>query len=182
MRIIKILLIPTILFACTSNPKGERKAHKDELLQNKIEIQNYSTQHFIDKTDSVLIPSFEVEIVLSEKAKERMFNPKESIIVYAEFAGEPNDTISDGLNETGVLMLKTIQMEIYSPWIVRFEYNFISRKLYDRLKNKDFDVSIQIWTGRKTSEYNLLFGDLIFGQISKIRGTRQKLNAKLIEE
>jgi hypothetical protein len=129
-----------------------------------------------------LIPSFEVEIVLSEKAKERMLNPKESIIVFAEFAGEPKDTISEGLNEAGQLMLRSVKMEIYSPLIVKFENIFIPKKMYDRLLNKDFDVSIQIWTGRRTSEYNLLFGELIFGQISKIKGIRQKLNAKLIKE
>lgn len=182
MRIIKLLLIPTILFACTSKPKGEKNIHKDGLPQNKIEIQNNSSKNSTDNIDSVLIPSFEVEIVLSEMAKDRLLNPKESIIVFAEFTGEPKDTISEGLNETGQLMLRTSMMELYSPWIVKFEDIFIPGKMFDRLLNKDFEVSVQIWTGRKTSEYNLLSGDLIYGPISKIKGTRQKLNAKLIRE
>jgi|WetSurMetagenome_2_1015567.scaffolds.fasta_scaffold35028_2 hypothetical protein len=182
MRIIKLLLIPTILIACTSNPKEKENIHKDGLPQKKIEIQNNSNNISIDNADSVLIPSFEIEIVLSEMAKERLLNPKESIIAFAEFAGEPKDTISEGLNESGQLMLKTAMIEFYSPWKVKIENIFIQRKMYDRLLNKDFEVSVQIWTGRKTSEYNLLSGDLIYGPISKIKGTRQKLNAKLIKE
>jgi hypothetical protein len=55
MRTIKLLLIPTILFACTSKPKGKGNIHKDELLKNKIEIQNNSIKHSIDYVDSVLI-------------------------------------------------------------------------------------------------------------------------------
>jgi hypothetical protein len=182
MKIIKLLLIPTILFACTSNPKREKSIQKDESLKDNIENQNYSNRNSIDKVDSVLIPSFEVEIVLSETAKDKLVNSKESIIVFAEFTGEPKDTIGEGLNETGQLMLRSIMVELYSPWIVKFEDFFIPKKLYDRLLNKDFEVSIQVWTGRKTSEYNLLSGDLIYGPISKIKGTRHKLNAKLIKE
>jgi hypothetical protein len=182
MRIFKLLLIPTILYACSSQPTGKGNIHKDEAVQNKTEIQSSPAKHSADNADSVLIPSFEVEVVLSEKARERMLDPKESIIVFAEFTGEPHDTLSEGVNETGQLMLTSVRMETYSPWIVKFENIFIPRKLYDRLLNKDFDVSVQIWTGRKTSEYNLLAGDLISGQISKIKGTRQKLNAKLIKE
>jgi hypothetical protein len=182
MRIFKLLLISAFLFACTSQPKAKWNIQKDESVQNKTEIQKQATEQSVNNPDSVLIPSFEVEVVLSEKARERMLNPKESIIVFAEFTGEPHDTLSEGVNETGQLMLNSVRMETYSPWIVKFESIFIPRKMYDRLLNKDFDVSVQIWTGRKTSEYNLLSGDLISGQISKIKGTRQKLNVKLIKE
>jgi hypothetical protein len=182
MRMFKLLLIVVTLFGCTSKPKEKGSINKDGVPRNKTEISTLPENNYLNSPDSVLIPSFEVEIVLSERAKQRLLNSKESIIVFAEFTGEPADTVSEGLNESGELMLKSVTKETYAPWIVRLDNIFIPVKMYERLRNKDYEVSVQVWTGRRSSEYNLVTGDLIYGPISKIKGIRHKLNAKLIEE
>jgi hypothetical protein len=177
-----LLIITTVLFSCTTKPREIKKVPNDNLIQNHTEISNHMTEDSLGNRDSLSIPSFEIEIVLSEKAKARMLSPKESIIVYGEFTGEPNDTLSQGLTEPGLLGLASFKLEIDAPWVTKIDKIYIPRVSYDRLKNKDYDVSIQIWTGRRSSEFNLLHGELVYGPISEIKGRRHKLNAKLIDE
>lgn len=179
---LRLLFIPIVLIGCTTKQSDIKKVPKDNLIQNHTERSNKMIEDPLNNKDSLLIPSFEVEIVLSEKAKARMLDPKESIIVYGEFSGEPNDTISRGLNEVDLLMLASFKLEIDAPWVVKIDKIYIPKGIYDRLKNKDFDVSIQIWTGRMSSEFNLLQGELVYGPISEIKGSRHKLKAKLIGE
>jgi hypothetical protein len=182
MSIYKLIIIPIVLLSCTTKQRENNQVAKRDLIQNQAAITNQLTNDSLVDSDSILIPSFEVEIILSEKAKERMLNPEESIIVFVEFFGEPKDSINEGLNEEGQLMLRSTKMEINPPWVAKIDNIFISKIVYDRLKNKDFDVSIQIWTGRRSSEFNLLHGELIDGTISKLKGKRHKLNASLIGE
>jgi hypothetical protein len=182
MSFYKLLIIPIILLSCTTKQRESRQIAKRDLIQTQAMNTNRRTSDSLAAGDSILIPSFEVEIVLSEKAKERMSDLKESIIVMVEFSGEPKDSNNEGLNEEGQLMLRSIEKEINPPWIAKIENILISKKDYARLKNKDFDVLVQIWTGRKTSEFNLLHGELIDGPISKLKGKRNILSAKLIEE
>jgi hypothetical protein len=182
MKLQRLMIITIVLLSCTTNQSKTGQGSKGDLIQNHTAITNQSKNDPFAGSDSLLVPSFEVEIVLSEKAKERMLTPRESIIVFTEFFGEPKDSSDKGLNETGDLMLASSEKEINSPWVTKIENILISRETFDRLKNKDFSVLVQIWSGRRSSEYNLLHGELIDGTIGQLKGKRHKLQAKLIEE
>jgi hypothetical protein len=132
--------------------------------------------------DSILIPPFEIEVVLSEKAKERMDNPKESIIVMVEFTGEPADTIIDRSDDIGPFILRSIEREISKPWALKVENIKMSKKIYNKLPDKNYQVSAQIWTGRHSSGDNLLTGEMVYGTIDEIKNKKHIINARLIRE
>ena len=62
--------------------------------------------------DSLLIEPFEIEVVLSSKAKDRIVNDKETIIVNVTFDGTPKQTPRLKLEEDRSFFVATVTKEI----------------------------------------------------------------------
>ncbi len=168
-----------ILVGCETKKSEQAQGNDDSVkaVQNTPERLN---QHNAD-ADSVSIPPFEIEVVLSQKAKERMGNPKESIIVLIEVTGEPADTVIERAFD-GPFILCSTKREISEPWTLKVENLKMSKKIYNKLPDKNYEVSAQIWTGRHSSENNLLNSEMVFGTIDEIKNKKHVINAKLIQE
>jgi hypothetical protein len=52
--------------------------------------------------------------------------------------------------------------------------------MYDELADKDVDLNLNVYTGRKSSQFNLITGDLLFDKLSNVINKRFTLNEKLI--
>ena len=168
-----------ILLSCDTKKSEQTQGNDDSVkaIQKTLESSNQLKAD----ADSVSIPPFEIEVALSQKAKERMGNPKESIIVMVEVTGEPADTVIERAFD-GPFILCSAKREISEPWTLKVENLKMSKKIYNKLPDKNYEVSAQIWTGRHSSENNLLNGEMVFGTIDEIKNKRHVINAKLIQE
>lgn len=132
--------------------------------------------------DSVLIPSFNVAVKLSEKAEEKILNAKESILVTAWFSGLPRDTSSKEFREWGEVFIRSFSVELDTGRTARFEGLKFSRAVYDSLAGKDIKVLVSVYSGRKAFPDNLLDCEILSEKMSAVKGRTMQLPGKLISE
>ncbi len=133
-------------------------------------------------TDSVLVPKFEIELKLSEKAEEKLLADKETVIVQALFFGIPKDTTlqSEEYQELGRLTIGSKTIELKKERIARFYNCKISKKTLKSLSDKNFEVNINVFTGRKSSSYNLIDCEFLQEGIDSVKNKRLVLKGKLL--
>ena len=189
MKNISLALLSMItLFGCTD--KG--KENSDELVDTTIdqvkvedsseEVKNTANNDFVESIrivgDSVLLPEFDVEISLSEKALTRL--EKESIIVQAYFSGQPIDTSSQEYLEEGSITVGSNEVELWNSNIAKFRNVKISKAAYDKLSDKNFEVLINVYSGRHTTTDNLISCGIIQENIDLIKGKKHLIKGDLI--
>lgn len=171
-----ILVLALIMLDCSS--KQENKLTEKALSPN--------TQGGVDFTavgDSLVVPSFEIQIDLDEKANRKITSQNETIIISADFFGTPKDSIdSDVLTELGELYLATATIELAKPGTAKFDNIRISKIGYEALADKNFIVLINVFSGRKSSNDNLLSCEILQEPISKVVGKTHTLKGSLIYE
>lgn len=174
--LIVAILIVSIFWSCSSSTKKDHR--------NNIEQSNNKTKSEITRTDkdSVEIPEFEIEIKLNESAEKKIVDEKESIIVQAYFLGIPKDTTLKEYIDEGKIGIGSRRVELFESRVAKFENLKISKKDYEGLKDRNFEVLINVFTGRRSSQFNLINCDLLQDGIDNIKGKRWILKGKLITE
>lgn len=185
MKYSTVFLIIVFLFSCTYH-----EGHNNETLIKDSTNKNISKKndsltlsdigYFKLYGDSLIIPSFEIEVSLSEKANAKLKANKETIIVRAYFTGIPKDTTSEDYIKTGEIGVASHDIELSNSRIAKFEGVKFSKSLYDSLADKDIQLLINIFSGRKSTADNLLNCDIIQDKMSNIKGRRFTLKGKLI--
>src|SRR3989344_2845203 len=184
---IKTIIILTILFSlssCDLNTQGD----KSESKKNAISQSNESTNNEVNNTskanntpmndtftfvgDTVLIPTFEIEIQLTESAEKKIQGDKESIIVQAYFSGIPQDTTLEDYKEWGKIRIGSHRIELTKYRVARFENVKISKTEFDELGDKNFEVLINVVTGRKASMNNLIDCEILQDGIETVKAKR----------
>ncbi|MEO6317125.1 MAG: hypothetical protein ABIU63_12955 [Chitinophagaceae bacterium] len=133
--------------------------------------------------DSFLIPSFDIEVHLTPGANEKLSHDKETIIVAAWFSGDPRDTTSAEYAESGQQFIKFSEIELTgSNRVAKFDGIKFSKAAYDSLASKDLSVLINVYSGRRTTQDNLLDCSILSDKISAVKGKQYKLSGKLITE
>ncbi|MCL2312673.1 MAG: hypothetical protein FWC41_09370 [Firmicutes bacterium] len=135
--------------------------------------------------DTVEIPAFEIALKLSDKAEEKLKTDNETVIVMAYFTGIAKaehlpDKYKDRAGFGGELHLLSYPIELSDQRLARFENIKFSKELYDLLDNKDIQLLINVYSGRKSSMDNLLDCDILQDFMSEIKDKRFTLNGKLI--
>lgn len=130
--------------------------------------------------DSVAIPPFEIAIVLSPKAKERIINSGETIIVRIFLEGVPGDWSKVRLGDDGSFFVGDAEREIRYGQVAKFEELKFSKKIYDQLADKDVLLTVNVYTGRKTSRDNLIMGDFLSDKLSNLIRRHFTLHYRLI--
>ncbi len=131
--------------------------------------------------DRIVLPTFEIEVTHSTAAAQLLKNSGETIIVSAYFSGEPTDP-KDG-DDIGELRVATRDIELNADeTLIRFSGMSFPREVYDKLADKDFTLLINVYSGRKSSEDNLLNCGIVNLNVSKIANQRFTIDCKLIEE
>jgi hypothetical protein len=153
---------------------------QNAVIQNDSVIDNSSYLKIIG--DSVIIPPFEIEVVLSPKAKAKIEEDNETIIVMAYFSGEPIDSLPEKYKnpDGGEFLLSSYPVELKEPGIAKFENVKFPLELYKLLKNKDIQLLINVFSGRKSSPDNLLDCEILQDSMSNIKGKKFVLKGKLI--
>ncbi|NOT76283.1 MAG: hypothetical protein HOP08_15250 [Cyclobacteriaceae bacterium] len=153
----------------------------------KNETREISDADIIDgltlEGDSIRLPSFDIEISLSDKAEKKLSNANETIIVQAYLSGTPKDSVvSNLIDEMGEVNLGSSRVELNKPGNAHFEGAKISTKAYSILKEKDFQVLINVFSGRRSSESNLIECEILQETITNIKAKKHTLKGKLIGE
>lgn len=174
-----ILFCSAIFLACSNNGKQkETHLNKDTASAAKENdtIANISYLKF-DK-DSVTVLPFEIEVSLIPKAKERIINGKETMIINVTLTGTPKDTTL--FAEDGQFYIATIEKEITYGQVAKFDDIKFSKKTFDQLTEKNFYVTAFVYSGRKSSPNNLLDCSLIADSVSNIVNRKLTITGKLI--
>lgn len=137
---------------------------------------------FISAGDSVIIPPFEITVELSQTAEKKLRDAKETIIVSAILSGVPKDTTMKEYREWGEFALGNVQVEIPAPGTARFTNAKILKSDFELLGSKDIQILINVFSGRKSDQNNLLSCDILQEPISKVRLQKNVLKGKLIYE
>jgi hypothetical protein len=182
-NVLKFGLLWAALWACTSNAKKEQQTPTDTLAMDT----QPSAKVPVVLGDSVLLPAFTVEVLLSPKAEELLQKSKETVIVMAYLSGEPKGKVppkyQELTNEIEGLSISNYPVELKgTERSARFSAIKVPKDLYNLLKDRDMELLINVFSGRKSSENNLLSCGIWQDKFSKIAGQTIEIKGQLIEE
>jgi len=190
MRILTFTVLIGLLISCN---ESTQKNNSDSLAQTQIDSISKEKPKLIEQKqvldylkiigDSVEIPSFDIELKLSQKAEKKLKNDNESVIVMAYFSGDPIENIPNKYVdnvEMGELFLLSYPIELTDKRLAKFENIKFSLELYNLLANKDIRLLINVYSGRKSTNINLLDCGILQDSMSKIKGKRFTIKGKLI--
>lgn len=162
----------------------ETKSFKEEIEILEVNMKSSESKVLIDSIrvlkDSVIIPEFAIEINLSEKAKAKLKKDNESTIVQAYFLGIPKDTLDSDYQKWGKTNIGQHRIELWDSKIAYFKNVKISKKALEDLSDKNFEVLINVFSGRRSTTFNLLDCRILQESISKVKGKRHLINGKLL--
>ena len=186
MRQLAIVFSASFFFISCTSHQGQNKdtAAKDSVNAPRSDTSSTSDIGYykIDK-DSLVIPSFEIEVSLSPKANAKLKARKETIIVAAYFSGQPKDTTSKEYQESGEMSVAVAQKELRGDErIAKIEGVKFPKSRYDSLADKDIQLLINIFSGRRSTDLNLLSCDILQDKMSRLKNKKFTLNGKLIQE
>ncbi|HWJ92452.1 MAG TPA: hypothetical protein VNR87_15150 [Flavisolibacter sp.] len=181
------VFLVTFLASCKSpnTPKVEIASKQDttkrEIASKSLDTTSIKKLGFYTlEADSVVVPPFEIEVSLSSKAKNRIVDSNETIVIDVFLEGTPKDPKKAHLEEDGSFYVGAAKREIVYGQAARFDNLKFPKKLYDQLADKDADLTVNIYTGRKSSQNNLITGDFLSDKVSNVINRHFTLKQKLI--
>lgn len=130
---------------------------------------------------SIVLPTFEIEVANSPKSGQTLSKQQETIIVSAYFSGTPKD--DRDRDEVGEMLVAKQEIELSgNERLARFEGIKFPKRLYDKLADKDVLLLINVYSGRRSSENNLLDCGFLQAHASQFQNKRYVLGCKLIGE
>ncbi len=142
---------------------------------------DFGAFNYQEAGDSLVIPTFEIEVSQSAKARQLLTKQQETTIVAAYLSGDPRD--DRDRDDIGMMPLADKQIELTDGnRIARFEGLKFSKKDYGKLADKDIHLLINVYSGRKSSGDNLLDCGLLDLQASQFMNKRFVLRCQLIAE
>jgi hypothetical protein len=189
MKALMTIFLPAIVLISCSSP-GNQKQSGDEkpatdsgIVVKKTDNKPTSLDDAYKPIgDSLEIPSFDIQVQLSDRAEQKLKDKKESIIVTAYFSGIPKDTTIKAYREEGVWSVASGSVELTSSRVAKMEGIKISKKDFDQLANKDINLLINIYSGRRSTPDNILDCDILEKPISQVMGQQFTIKGKLIGE
>ncbi|MGN6163021.1 MAG: hypothetical protein ACTHOF_00635 [Flavisolibacter sp.] len=147
------VFILTFLLSCSSSDRPKIKsasrqdtANKDTFLKQLDTTPVKKLGFYMLEGDSVLVPPFEIEVALSSKAKDRIVNSNETIIINVFLEGTPKNPSRVHLEEDGSFYVGSAKREITYGQIARIDNLKFPKKIYDQLADKDVDLNLDVYT------------------------------------
>ena len=135
----------------------------------------YESEVMMRAEDSIVIPAFQIEVDLHDSSK-KLKSRRETIIVAAYFSGIPSDKSSPEYNKKGTVSIGSHSIELIEEGIAGFKNVRVSRSSYEALEDKNFDVLINVFSGRKSSKDNILRCGILQMPIDEIKGKTHKIS------
>jgi hypothetical protein len=179
MKIYLVISLLLIVFSCDINELPVPTPSKEK----ELEVDNFL---FIDslrfENDSVTIPEFAIDLQLSEKTKEKLLIDKEFIIDRAIFSGIPKDTVNEEFEKWGKVFICDNNVELWNSNIANFKAIKMARQNFNELIDSNYEVLINVFSGRRSVLTNLLDSDIIQENINFLKGKSHELEVKLLTE
>lgn len=176
-----------ILSSCKSpDPPKVKNVSTQHTTKREVPVKSSDTTSikklgfYTLKGHSVVVPPFEIEVSLSPKAKNRIVDSNETIVIHVFLEGIPKDPTKAHLEEDGSFYVGAAKKEIVYGQVARFDNLKFPKKIYDQLADKDVDLTVNIYTGRKSSQNNLITGDFLSDKTSNVINRHFTLKQKLI--
>jgi hypothetical protein len=132
--------------------------------------------------DMVIFP-FEIEVANSAAADKTLTKKKETLIVSASLWGVPKDPKEKAKGEDGMVSFVDKDIELTGDnRLARFEGLTFNKSLLSKVEDKDIFLLINVFSGRKSSQDNLLTCGILDTKVSQVVNKRFVLGCKLIEE
>lgn len=177
-----LIFLSFISNSCEKNNSEINEKKKIETLElntksseNKVLIDSFRVLK-----DSVIIPEFAIKINLSEKAKAKLKKDNESTIVQAYFSGIPKDTLDSDYQKWGETNIGQHRIELWNSKIAHFKNVKISKKALEDLSDTNFEVLINVFSGRHSTTSNILDCGILQASIDKVKGKTHLINGKLL--
>jgi len=127
--------------------------------------------------NQIKLPTFQLELKLSKLAEKELKKSKESIVIVAYIRGTLKNSGEENEFEIG-----EYSVEVTSERIVTLDEVYVSKKKFDKLEDPNFEVLINVFSGRKSSQFNILDVDILQEPIEQIKGKRHYLKGRLLTE
>lgn len=137
---------------------------------------------YTTEVDSVLLPSFTIQLKLSAKAEDQLKKTKESVIVSASVSGIPKDKTNKQYKQSGYMVLANKDKELTTGRTAVFNDVKVAKKAYEGLESKDVEILINVYSSRRTSANNILDCDMLQQPVSIVKKQVNVLKGKLIAE
>lgn len=124
---------------------------------------------------------FIVDVTLSPAAKKRMSEGGETIVVSASYFGWPLPAAEDKADDVGQIDMGGAEQEFSEPARAAFDDKGFRADRLDLLKGEP-QVNVNTYSGRKTSDDNLLACDFFQGSLQVAGSAPITLHCSLIEE
>jgi hypothetical protein len=132
--------------------------------------------------DTVAGPSFEVAVSLSAAAAARLANPKETIVVDAEFYGMPISAQQRAALQGRLDVAPEQKQEIPGAEVVKFAAPQYDKSKLSQVEGGVVDVAIEVYSGRHSSPDNLLACDFFEDAVALAASKPVAIHCKLIGE
>jgi hypothetical protein len=128
----------------------------------------------------VEVPAFDVRVVLEEGAGAALVDAGETVVVHAWFDGD-GDAPPRTCDPFRAVFLGSARVELRGePWIASFRGVRVRADDLARLSDPDVHVSLNVFTGRRSSPGNLLRAPAPSGRIEAMRGRTTEVRAELV--
>lgn len=128
------------------------------------------------------IPAFKVEVTLSNAAAQAFAKSGETVIVAASFFADPKTgTAKRDIDEIGQVDLGNKQVELHGAGTASFDGSAVARNKLHLITGAP-QVNINVWSGRHTSQDNLLGCDMFQGSIAAAAKQPILLHCALLTE
>lgn len=152
----------------------------DSIVEEKAELKLDTA--WKDLGDSLVVPELAVKLELSEKARKLLKETQESIIISTYLLGVPADHNSKAYKHDGQLSLAAQDIELLNENFAIIHGMKVAKADLKELEDPDFDVSINVYSGRRGNANNVLSGGFLDERISNARGKTFTIKLELIEE
>ena len=125
----------------------------------------------VDHHESLVeVPAFYVTVTLTNQAQQRLDSAGETIVVSASLDGEAQPNASLTLDDVGRVDLGNYQHELTGAGrTTNFSQLHIPASTVSQLVSRDYSVNVNVFSGRRSTQANLLSCDFFDGKLSDIQ-------------
>jgi hypothetical protein len=166
--------------------RSQKGAETQTILREQCQVSNPLAS--AQPGNQVPVAPFDINVTLTPAAQRKLQTSKESIIVMASIYGQPKKNSPIKVNEIGSVDLVNAQIQLPGAGRARFNQLAIDASKRDQLVSQDYQVNVNVFSGRQSSPDNILTCDFFDGKISKIQpgitvkcGLIEEYTGRLIE-
>ncbi|NOR88113.1 MAG: hypothetical protein GQ527_10925, partial [Bacteroidales bacterium] len=110
MKILILIILTGLIISCNSPTRKNNQENSNQTINDSInnkQAELNKPESDIDYLkvvgDSIIIPAFEIEVLLNEKAEEKLKLDKETVVVKAIFYGDPIENLPNKYHNDEVI-------------------------------------------------------------------------------